>query len=246
MGNNPSRAQPHHHGHNFLHPHGSVRSQGASSPSPRTSSANNITSQQSPVVAPPRRGSLPHTPSQTTAKNYQGLYPIRVSQGLPTVQGGDHASLDPRILLTELNGVRRGSTGGVDIGGGGVVGRNIDLYGKVVSEGAYGADLPPQFTNPDPFKTHRQDKATSFIAEEPVEPTGMSGAAEELQRRGSIRSTTTVEDDDITVDESRSIPTLVTWTDGGNKVYITGTFCGWRKKYRLTKGFVKFPSLGAS
>ncbi|RPB25319.1 AMPKBI-domain-containing protein [Terfezia boudieri ATCC MYA-4762] len=64
----------------------------------------------------------------------------------------------------------------------------------------------------------------------------MSGlGAEELQRRGSIRSTTTVEDDEA-VDESRSIPTLVTWTHGGNKVYITGTFCGWRKKYRLTKG----------
>lgn len=43
-------------------------------------------------------------------------------------------------------------------------------------------------------------------------------------------------EDDETVDESRSIPTLVTWTDGGNRVYITGTFCGWRKKYRLTKG----------
>ena len=122
MGNNPSRAQPHHHSHNFLHPHGSTHSQGASSPSSHTSStsANNITSPQQ--VATLRRGSLPQTPSQTTAKNTQGLYPIRVSQGLPAVQSGDHALLDPRRLLTDLNGVRRGSTGGVDIGGGGGVG----------------------------------------------------------------------------------------------------------------------------
>lgn len=186
---------------------------------------------------------MPHTPSPTSTKNYQGLYPIRVAQEQPAVQGGDHAFLDPRGLLPDLSGVRRGSTGGVDIGsrggagGVGGAGRNPEHYGTVASDGIYGAGLPPQFKNPDPFRTAKPNKAPSFIAEEPLEPTAMGGpGAEELQRRGSIRSTTTVEDDEVTVDESRSIPTLVTWTDGGNKVYITGTFCGWRKKYRLTKG----------
>lgn len=195
-----------------------------------------------------RRGSLPHTPSPASTKNYQGLYPIRVAYEQPTVQGGDHAFLDARGLLSDLSGVRRGSTGGVDIGsrGGGAVGvgRIPEHYGTVAADGIYGAGLPPQFKNPDPFRAGKPSKTPSFIAEEPLEPAGMGGpGAEELQRRGSIRSTTTVEDDE-TVDESRSIPTLVTWTDGGNKVYITGTFCGWRKKYRLTKGYVHCLPLG--
>lgn len=129
----------------------------------------------------------------------------------------------------------------MDIGsrGGGIgAGRIPEHYGTVASDGIYGAGLPPQFKNPDPFRTGRPHKPPSFIAEEPLESTRMAGpGAEELQRRGSVRSTTTVEDDEVTIDESRSIPTLVTWTDGGNKVYITGTFCGWRKKYRLTKGY---------
>ena len=166
------------------------------------------------------------------------------------MQGGDHAFFDPRGLLPDLSGVRRGSTGGVDIGsrggagGVGGVGRIPEHYGTVAVGGIYGAGLPPQFKNPDPFRAGNPNKAPSFIAEEPLEPTGMGGSgAEELQRRGSIRSTTTVEDDE-TVDESRSIPTLVTWTDGGNKVYITGTFCGWRKKYRLTKGYVHCSTFG--
>ncbi|KAF8457972.1 5'-AMP-activated protein kinase beta subunit, interation domain-containing protein [Terfezia claveryi] len=249
MGNNPSRAQhqPHSH-HHLLQPHGAAH-QGQGPPSPLPSQSSNTcgtncvsSPQRSPAVQAARRGSLPHTPSPTSTKNYQGLYPIRVTHEQPTVQGGDHAFFDPRGLLPDLSGFRRGSTGGVDIGsrvgagGPGGVGRGPEHYGTVAADGIYGAGLPPQFKNLDPFRTGLPNKAQSFIAEEPLEPAGMSGlGAEELQRRGSIRSTTTVEDDE-TVDESRSIPTLVTWTDGGNKVYITGTFCGWRKKYRLTKG----------
>ncbi|KAL3480677.1 hypothetical protein BJX99DRAFT_220065 [Aspergillus californicus] len=52
---------------------------------------------------------------------------------------------------------------------------------------------------------------------------------------------TTIEGDD-TVDElyassgvSKAIPTLIEWTGGGNKVYVTGTFVNWEKKFRLHK-----------
>lgn len=206
--------------------------------------SNSVSPQRSPAVTAARRGSAPHTPSPTSAKNYQGLYPIRVAQEQPSVATNDHAFLDPRGLLPpDLSGVRRGSTGGVDIGNRGGMGsgsgRVSENYGTGASDGIYGAGLPPQFKNPDPFRAGmgKPNKAPSFIAEEPTEPPVMGETGpDELQRRGSIRSTTTAEDDEVTLDESRSIPTLVTWTDGGNKVYITGTFCGWRKKYRLTKG----------
>ncbi|KAL4780557.1 hypothetical protein BJX76DRAFT_42774 [Aspergillus varians] len=53
---------------------------------------------------------------------------------------------------------------------------------------------------------------------------------------------TTVEDDDI-VDESqpdssgmgKAVSTLIEWTSGGDKVYVTGTFVNWEKKFRLHK-----------
>lgn len=158
--------------------------------------------------------------------------------------------VDPCGLLSDLSSVRRGSTGGVDIGSRGGVGgaggveRIPEHYGTVAVDGIYGVGLPPQFKNIDPFRAGKSNNAPPFIAEEPLEPAGMGGpGAGELQRRSSIRSTTTVEDDEM-VDENRSIPTLVTWADGGNRVYITGTFCGWRKKYRLTKGYVTVPPLG--
>ncbi|KAL4941440.1 hypothetical protein BDV06DRAFT_212655 [Aspergillus oleicola] len=54
---------------------------------------------------------------------------------------------------------------------------------------------------------------------------------------------TTIEDDD-TVDNlhqyannavGRAVPTTIEWTAGGNKVYVTGTFVNWEKKFRLHK-----------
>ncbi|KAL2828250.1 hypothetical protein BDW59DRAFT_51962 [Aspergillus cavernicola] len=54
---------------------------------------------------------------------------------------------------------------------------------------------------------------------------------------------TTIEDDDA-VDElqpyassgvSKAVPTFIEWTGGGNKVYVTGTFVNWEKKFRLHK-----------
>ena len=31
------------------------------------------------------------------------------------------------------------------------------------------------------------------------------------------------------------VPTLFEWTDGGEKIYVTGTFANWNRKYRLHK-----------
>lgn len=57
---------------------------------------------------------------------------------------------------------------------------------------------------------------------------------------------TTIEDEE-TVDElqpyttsgvGKAVPTTIEWTSGGNKVYVTGTFVNWEKKFRLHKRFV--------
>jgi hypothetical protein len=42
-------------------------------------------------------------------------------------------------------------------------------------------------------------------------------------------------------EESASIPTLVTWNEGGKNVYVTGTFAenGWKARLKMNKRFVE-------
>ncbi|KZF22665.1 carbohydrate-binding module family 48 protein [Xylona heveae TC161] len=65
-----------------------------------------------------------------------------------------------------------------------------------------------------------------------------------LPRRTSVLSSTTVDEDDIGDDlqnypvdraHSQAIPTLIEWKQGGDKVYVTGTFANWNRKFRLHK-----------
>ncbi|KAI5803249.1 5'-AMP-activated protein kinase beta subunit, interation domain-containing protein [Geopyxis carbonaria] len=53
--------------------------------------------------------------------------------------------------------------------------------------------------------------------------------------RGSVESTVSMNEPDLPETDVRAIPTVVQWPYDGNKVYLTGTFCGWAKKYRLTQ-----------
>ena len=66
-----------------------------------------------------------------------------------------------------------------------------------------------------------------------------------LPRRTSTESNNTLEDDELG-SELRQYPppydgvpgtvtTPVYWKRGGDKVYVTGTFTGWSRKYRLNK-----------
>ncbi|KIV89258.1 hypothetical protein PV10_08837 [Exophiala mesophila] len=78
------------------------------------------------------------------------------------------------------------------------------------------ADVPI-FDNDDPIS--------------PVEPT--------LRRKSSMLSQTTTEEDvedelqPFAQDVSRTVPTVIEWNHPGHKVYVTGTFANWDKKYRL-------------
>lgn len=66
-----------------------------------------------------------------------------------------------------------------------------------------------------------------------------------LPRRSSILSSTTADDDETLDDPTgygldagvnkAAVPTLVEWKQNGEKVYVTGTFAGWNKKFRLQK-----------
>jgi hypothetical protein len=62
-----------------------------------------------------------------------------------------------------------------------------------------------------------------------------------LPRRSSIVSSVAADDDDLG-DEFKgpsgrpTVPTLIEWEGPGERVYVTGTFTGWNKKYKLLKG----------
>ena len=64
-----------------------------------------------------------------------------------------------------------------------------------------------------------------------------------LPRRTSVLSSTTLDDDELgdelqayPLDETRTtVPTLIEWKQGGDKVYVTGTFAAWQRKFRLQK-----------
>ena len=81
-----------------------------------------------------------------------------------------------------------------------------------------------------------------------IAPQGFSSSLNEddidgpLPRQSSAISSTTI-DDDAAGDELQpnpyeqppggTVPTLLQWKQGGDKVYVTGTFAGWSRKFRM-------------
>ncbi|KAF3935550.1 hypothetical protein ABW19_dt0202504 [Dactylella cylindrospora] len=58
------------------------------------------------------------------------------------------------------------------------------------------------------------------------------------RRRNSFGSATTVDTadlDEMNIDDTKAVPTSIEWTEEGKKVYVTGTFSGWKKKFKLTR-----------
>ena len=59
---------------------------------------------------------------------------------------------------------------------------------------------------------------------------------EALPRQQSAVSNTTVDEDEeeLAVDQTKAtVPTVLEWSEGGGKVYVTGTIFQWNKKHRL-------------
>ncbi|KAH7051000.1 5'-AMP-activated protein kinase beta subunit, interation domain-containing protein [Macrophomina phaseolina] len=73
----------------------------------------------------------------------------------------------------------------------------------------------------------------------PIDPESIDGV---LPRRTSVLSSTTADEDDAVDDNldtdgglRPAVPTVIEWLGPGEKVYVTGTFAGWNKKFRLHK-----------
>lgn len=75
-----------------------------------------------------------------------------------------------------------------------------------------------------------------------------------LPRQISVLSSTTVEDDDVAGDElqpypldgpRRTVPTTVRWKQGGDRIYVTGTFTSWSRKFRMHREYVLSISSGS-
>ena len=82
----------------------------------------------------------------------------------------------------------------------------------------------------------------SYMGSPPSDPLLEEGAG---PRESQLSST--VADDDEMLDDlqpnastgvGRAVPTIIEWTAPGDKVYVTGTFVNWEKKFRLHRGYV--------
>ncbi|PLB49461.1 putative Snf1 kinase complex beta-subunit Gal83 [Aspergillus steynii IBT 23096] len=80
----------------------------------------------------------------------------------------------------------------------------------------------------------------SYMGSPPSDPLLEQGAG---PRESNLSST--IADDDEMLDDlgpnastgvGRAVPTIIEWTAPGDKVYVTGTFVNWEKKFRLHRG----------
>lgn len=94
-----------------------------------------------------------------------------------------------------------------------------------------------------PIETEVYTPGSPIISPADVTGDDVDPIAAVLPQRDSVLSAT-AGDDDEAEDEvpevpsdgvQRTIPTKIEWKGEGKKVYVTGTFAGWNKKYRLNR-----------
>ncbi|KAI4681358.1 uncharacterized protein J4E84_007594 [Alternaria hordeiaustralica] len=106
--------------------------------------------------------------------------------------------------------------------------------------------LPPasQFSRPPrlplPIEEEVHTPGSPIISPQEIwTPVHESDADGMLPRRSSMLSTTTADDEDLGEEfkgpgQGRpTVPTLIEWEGSGERVYVTGTFAGWNRKYKL-------------
>ncbi|KIX06554.1 uncharacterized protein Z518_04530 [Rhinocladiella mackenziei CBS 650.93] len=98
------------------------------------------------------------------------------------------------------------------------------------------ADVPvPESPNLLPVDKGNAD-VPIFETDEPL-----SAIEPQTRRRSSMLSTTTQSEEEMGEElqpyaadtATQTVPTVIEWNHGGHKVYVTGTFTNWDKKYRL-------------
>lgn len=102
-------------------------------------------------------------------------------------------------------------------------------------------NFPPRL--PLPIVEELHTPGSPIITSAVIE-SGLNDDGDEiLPRQNSGVSSTTLDDDEIgdelrpysIEDSRRTVPTLITWRQGGDKVYVTGTFTSWNKKFRMNR-----------
>ncbi|KAK3717734.1 galactose metabolism-related protein [Vermiconidia calcicola] len=113
---------------------------------------------------------------------------------------------------------------------------NTPSYGLAASDFSNPPRLPlPIERDPEPASPI----ATPQDANTPVDATGEG----ELRRRGSMLSSTTLDDDEAAdietfaheADSGPKVLTTLNWRGDAKAVYVTGTFAQWEKKFRMQK-----------
>lgn len=100
-------------------------------------------------------------------------------------------------------------------------------------------DRPPRL--PLPIEEELHTPGSPILAPQDLKsPVDSNDADEGVPRRTSMLSSTTMDDDDadedvLAPDESvvPAVPTTIRWGRDADKVYVTGTFVNWDRKFRL-------------
>lgn len=98
---------------------------------------------------------------------------------------------------------------------------------------------PPRLPLPIEEEVHTPGSPIISPTDLPVESLDHGEVEGTLPRRTSMLSSTTADDDDlgeefkVPTPGRPTVPTLIEWEGSGERVYVTGTFAGWNRKYRL-------------
>lgn len=122
----------------------------------------------------------------------------------------------------------------------GMTGSSIDsLLGSPTLVEETGIEPPQQFKERDiemgvselRLKVESASGSTS-----PTSPQELRAPVDVVgSKRGSVASDMASEVNETGLDAKTTIPVYFTWTNGGEKVFVTGTFTGWRRKIPLVK-----------
>ncbi|KAL1643583.1 galactose metabolism-related protein [Didymella pomorum] len=100
---------------------------------------------------------------------------------------------------------------------------------------------PPRLPLPIEEEVHTPGSPIISPTDLPAESLDHGDVEGALPRRTSMLSSTTADDDDlgeefkVPTPGRPTVPTLIEWEGAGERVYVTGTFAGWNKKYKLHK-----------
>lgn len=75
---------------------------------------------------------------------------------------------------------------------------------------------------------HHQEQLALFAL-----PPNLEQADHESQSEDSEQEEVVSESDESLAGDSEGIPTLIEWEGSGNRVYVTGTFAQWKRKFKL-------------